>query len=75
VHLDHDTLVDGLAVLERQVVEGDDAGAKATLLGLAVPAMGVPDRPAPAPFLAPATPQTGAPDEAPVAPVRQLRTG
>jgi FlaA1/EpsC-like NDP-sugar epimerase len=45
VHLEHDTLTAGLAVLERQVAEGDDAAVKATLLGLAVPAMGVPEEP------------------------------
>ena len=47
VHLDHDALAAGLAMLERQVAAGDDEGARATLLGLAVPAMGVPAEPFP----------------------------
>ena len=57
VHLDPDTLAAGLATLERQVAAGDDEGARATLLGLAVPAMGVaepsPSRPCPKPHRAP----------------------
>ena len=47
VHLDPDTLAAGLATLERQVAAGDDEGARATLLGLAVPAMGVAAEPFP----------------------------
>ena len=45
VRLDHDTLTEGLATLERQIADGDDDGAKATLLGMAVPATGVPAEP------------------------------
>jgi FlaA1/EpsC-like NDP-sugar epimerase len=77
VHLDHDALADGLATLARQVAEGDDAGTKATLLGLAVPAMGVPeqplagtseepdDAPADAPAEEPAEEPAEGPDDAP----------
>ncbi|MFN8024866.1 MAG: nucleoside-diphosphate sugar epimerase/dehydratase [Acidimicrobiia bacterium] len=40
-----DKLEAGLATLAEQVAAGDDAGAKATLLGLAVRATGVPEQP------------------------------
>jgi O-antigen biosynthesis protein WbqV len=45
VHFDHETITDALLTLERQVAIGDDEGARATLLGLAVPAMGVSEEP------------------------------
>jgi O-antigen biosynthesis protein WbqV len=45
VRLGHEELTAGLATLEQQVAAGDDAAARETLLGLAVPATGVPDRP------------------------------
>jgi FlaA1/EpsC-like NDP-sugar epimerase len=45
VELDHDEIEAGLTTLARQVADGDDDGARATLLGLAVPATGVPQRP------------------------------
>lgn len=45
VALGHDAIEEGLATLAQQVADGDDDGAKATLLGLAVPATGVPEEP------------------------------
>ena len=76
VHLGHDELAAGLCALERQVAEGDDDGARATLLGLAVPATGVPDEPlAGNPEAPPLTNGHASANgsSAPVAPVRPAR--